>query len=88
MVVEEKLRNEELYDVYYVIQIMSNPEERLSKYLACSYLNVSRATFDNYVRCGKLPKGKKTAGFKELSWTKKDLDEAVAKIKRRGTLLH
>ena len=88
MVVEEKLRNEELYDIVYVIKVVSNTEERLSKYLACSYLNVSRATFDNYVRCGKLPKGKKTAGFKELSWTKKDLDEAVAKIKRKGTLLH
>lgn len=32
-------------------------EQVLSKYQACEYLNVSRATFDNYVRDGLLPKG-------------------------------
>lgn len=51
--------------------------KRLSKYEACRYLNVSRATFDNYVRAGRLPKGKKEAGFKELSWSKKELDEFI-----------
>lgn len=51
--------------------------KRLSKYQACQYLNVSRATFDNYVRAGKLPKGKHEAGFKELSWSKKDLDNFI-----------
>lgn len=38
---------------------------------------MSRASFDNYVRSGKLPQGRKQAGFKELSWTKKDLDNLV-----------
>ena len=47
----------------------------MSKYSACEYLNISRATFDNYVKAGKIPKGKKEAGFKEISWSKKDLDE-------------
>lgn len=32
----------------------TDKEKRLSKYAACKYLNVSRATFDNYVRSGKL----------------------------------
>lgn len=32
---------------------------RLSKESACKYLNMSRATFDNLVRDGKLPRGKK-----------------------------
>ena len=45
----------------------TNKEKRLSKYAACGYLNISRATFDNYVREGKLPKGKHEIGFKELS---------------------
>lgn len=35
---------------------------------------VSRATFDNYVRDGFIPKGIKQEGFKELSWNKADLD--------------
>lgn len=56
-------------------------EQRLSKYQACQYLNISRATFDNYIRAGKLPKGKHQAGFKELSWTKKDLDTFIKENK-------
>ena len=55
----------------------TDKEQRLSKYAACKYLNVSRATFDNYVREGKLPKGKHEIGFKELSWSKKDLDNFI-----------
>ena len=34
----------------------------------------SRATFDNYVKNGWIPKGYKQDGFKELSWMKSDLD--------------
>ena len=44
-------------------------------------LNVSRTTFDNYVREGKLPRGKHEIGFKELSWSKKELDEFVKKCR-------
>jgi predicted DNA-binding transcriptional regulator AlpA len=36
------------------------------------------------VKEGKLPKGKKRIGFKELAWTKKDLDEAVKKLKAKS----
>lgn len=56
---------------------------RLNKEVACKYLNVSRATFDNLVREGKLPRGHKEVGFKELSWTKHELDEYVTKLKVR-----
>lgn len=59
----------------------TDKERRLSKYSACRYLNISRATFDNYVREGKLPRGKHEAGFKELSWDLKTLDEFVKKHK-------
>jgi hypothetical protein len=38
------------------------------------YLNISRATFYNYIKQGKLQKGMKQQGFKELFWYKKDLD--------------
>lgn len=38
----------------------------MSKIQACDYLGVSRATFDNYVRDGFIPKGIKQEGFKEL----------------------
>lgn len=59
----------------------NNTEEYISKYEACRYLNISRSTFDAYVKDGKLPKGKKRIGFKELAWTKKELDKYVHKLK-------
>lgn len=53
---------------------MTNKYEKLSIYQACKYLNVSRATFDNWVKEGRLPKGRKQQGFKELFYYKHDLD--------------
>lgn len=46
----------------------------MSKTQAADYIGVSRATFDNYVHDGFLPKGIKKEGFKELRWYKSDLD--------------
>lgn len=46
---------------------------RLSKLQAADYIGVSRATFDNYIKKGLLPKGKRTRGWKELFWNKSDL---------------
>ena len=45
----------------------------MSKYQAYIYLGISRAKFDNLVREGKLPEGRKLPGFKEKIWLKKDL---------------
>lgn len=59
-----------------------NQYRELSKEDACSYLNLSRSTFDTYIRNGWIPKGKKKRGFKELSWSKYDLDIACAKIRK------
>ena len=52
---------------------LTNTENKLSKYQACKYLKISRATFDNWVRDGKIPPGKKEQGFKELFWLMDDL---------------
>ena len=56
---------DELTELLEVINRVTNTKSRLSKYQACKYLNVSRATFDNWVKDGKIPAGKKEAGFKE-----------------------
>lgn len=48
----------------------------MSKYQAFSYLNISRAKFDSLVREGKLPRGRKVPGFKELVWYKRDLNKS------------
>lgn len=58
-------------------------DKGISKYSACEYLNVSRATFDRYVAEGKLPKGKHEIGFKEKFWLKKDLDECIKKMSNK-----
>ena len=71
----------EALEIVDSLKRFTDKEKRLSKYAACEYLNVSRATFDNYVREGKLPRGKHEIGFKELSWSKKDLDEFIKKMK-------
>lgn len=61
-----------------IIKILSNvdlgQDNEMNKMQAADYLGVSRATFDNYVHNGYLPKGKKIEGFKELRWYKSDLD--------------
>lgn len=72
---------EETMQVMEAVQGFVDKEQRLSKYEACRYLNISRATFDNYVRAGKLPRGKHEAGFKELSWDKKTLDAFIKSCK-------
>ena len=49
-------------------------DERISKIKACEYLEISRSKFDELVSKGFIPKGRKDEGFKELSWSKFDLD--------------
>lgn len=71
---------EELFEIVKVLKEMVRKDVPMSKYQAYTYLNVSRATFDNMVRDGKLPKGKKVAGFKELQFYKKDLINAKKKM--------
>ena len=53
---------------------IANKDQRMSKLQAAEYLGVCRATFDNLVKDGFIPKGVKQEGFKELSWSKIDLD--------------
>lgn len=75
------ITEEEAIELTKILQSYTDREKKLSKYQACQYLNISRATFDNYVREGKLPKGKRETGFKELFYTKKDLDKFKNKHK-------
>lgn len=67
----------ELKSLVEIVKSYTDKTRKLSKYQSCSYLNVSRATFDNYVRAGLLPRGSKEQGFKELFWTLKDLDRLL-----------
>lgn len=48
--------------------------EPLTKEEACSYLNLSRSRFDDLVRLGTIPKGRKRRGTSTLYWYKDELD--------------
>lgn len=61
-----------------LIDIREQEKNEMSKTQAAEYIGVSRATFDNYVHDGFLPKGIKVEGFKELRWYKSDLDVYLA----------
>ena len=50
-------------------------QKEYSKIEAANYIGVSRATFDNYIYRGWIPKGKKRQGINNLFWNKSDLDE-------------
>ena len=76
------ISEEEGVEIIGRLKELTDKTQMMSKYQACAYLNVSRATFDNYVREGKLPKGKKMAGFNELSWNKKELDLYLKNFKK------
>ena len=71
------ISEEEGEQIIEAIQKFSRKDEGISKYDACRYLNVSRATFDNKVKEGVIPEGKHIAGFKEKRWYKKDLNLAI-----------
>ena len=70
---------EELLETAKVLSELLRKDKPMSKYQAYTYLGMSRAKFDNLVREGKLPPGKKVQGFKELQWTKRDLAKYISK---------
>ena len=76
------LSAEEEIEIIELLKKYTNKDRKFSKYQACKYLNISRATFDKYIREGKIPKGKKEAGFKELFYLESDLREFVKTYKR------
>lgn len=70
-----ELSEEEAMDIMSVLG-----HKVLSKETACSYLNLSRSRFDDLVREGRIPKGRKRRGFKELVWFEDELNPKIKKI--------
>ena len=79
------LSDDQYNDIIEQISFFSNSNTKYSKYQACKYLNISRATFDNKVKEGLIPSGRKQQGFKELFWFKKDLEEYKRLNKKLNT---
>ena len=53
----------------------------LSKEQAYTFVGLQISQFDNLIRQGKLPKGRKRRGFKELVWYEDELRDAITKVK-------
>lgn len=67
------LSADEEIEIIQLLKKYTDKDRKFSKYQACKYLNMSRANFDKYIREGKIPKGKKEAGFKEIFWDESEL---------------
>lgn len=76
------ISSEEGLEIINYLNKFTSKDEGISKYTACEYLNISRATFDNLVAEGKLPEGKHIQGFKEKRWYKKEIDDYVRRNKQ------
>lgn len=61
-----------------IMSVLSH--QAMSKEDACIYLNLSRSRFDDLVREGKIPKGRKRRGFKELVFYKDELDFCIRRL--------
>jgi predicted DNA-binding transcriptional regulator AlpA len=63
------------------VEIMSAISHRvLSKEQACEFLNLQRSRFDDLVREGRIPRGRKRRGFKELIWYEDELRQYVMSL--------
>lgn len=65
-------------EAYQMLNAISH--RPLTKSQAANYLNVSRATFDNYIKDGFVSKGKKRKGLKELIWYEDELNKLLIKM--------
>ncbi len=62
-----------------MLSTLNHGIKRYSKRWLCdNILYCSESTFNNYLALGIIPKGQPGVGFKELSWSIKDMDDAIA----------
>lgn len=71
------ITEKEQLELLEVLQKINSKE--LSKIEAANYIGVCRATFDNYIKRGLIPEGKKRQGVNALFWNKYDLDKFLMK---------
>lgn len=75
-----EISDEDAVQIAEFLKRFNSRDKMISKYQAYTYLNIRRAKFDNLVREGVLPRGKKVEGFKELQWSLKEIKEYGKKV--------
>lgn len=76
----------EALEIVDSLKRFTDKEKRLSKYAACEYLNVSRATFDNYVRF--LPKEEMEQEAKAITINQYGASLVAINSKRGSSIIH
>lgn len=71
--------DDELDDIISSLTKLNRGIKRISKREACErILHCSPSSFDNYIKLGLIPRGHKEYGFKELSWSEKDIVDKIS----------
>lgn len=77
------LSESECLELMKHLNTLTDWNTRISKYEAMRILGVSRATFDNYVRAGKIPEGQRQIGFKEKLWIRQEIEQFKNELKKQ-----
>lgn len=70
---------EEQVKIIKALQKYTRKDNQWTKYQACLFLNISRATFDRRVREGVIPVGRSKPGSKELYWSEREIRKLARK---------
>ena len=73
---------EEQVKVIKALQRYTRKDNQWTKYQTYTFLNISRATFDRYVRDGKIPVGRSKPGSKELYWSEREIRKLSKQLNR------
>lgn len=73
------ITEDEAIDIFSIVA-----HQRMSREDVCNELNINDSKFYDYVNLGKIPKGRKQRGFKELYWWKDEIHAAIRKLKGKN----
>jgi hypothetical protein len=72
------ITEDEAIDIFSIVA-----HQRMSREQVCDEMNINDTKFYNYLTLGKIPKGKKQRGFKELYWWKDEIHAAINKLRKK-----
>ena len=67
-----------------IIDLMSTVTHvKIGREEVCDELNINNTKFYDLINLGKIPKGRKQRGFKELCWYRDEIRNAINKLKHK-----
>ena len=72
------ITEDEAIDIFSIVA-----HQRMSREQVCDEMNINDTKFYNYLTLGKVPKGRKQRGFKELYWWKDEIHAAINKLRKK-----